>query len=164
MKNPGCAFFIAVALPFTVLGMVSVLAVERWGAVAFWPILTAAFAVSVGLLRMERFIAYREDLRRSLPILCGLLVVSMARSLGLAFWQALLIGVVSMLVVRFLVGRVRPAPESPRNNAGQACYRSRRVVSPALCVHWRLSACFITELLPKYRAPVIPSSALAPYP
>ncbi len=73
MKYPSYAAGIAVA----VLVTASSLAVERWGAVTFWSILIAALALTVVLPRMERFQAYRENMRVWLPVLYGILVGSM---------------------------------------------------------------------------------------
>ena len=115
MKHPSWASFILFGLPFGVFVTACSLAVERWGAVAFWSILIAALAVPVGLLRMERIKAYRDDVRGGLPILYGLLVSGIGWPLGLALWQGLLIAGGSGLVAWLLVDRIFPVPESPRD-------------------------------------------------
>ncbi len=112
-KNPGCA----AAIAFGVFATACSLAVERWGAVTFWSILIAAFAMTVGLLRMGRLEAYRQGMRVWLPFLYGILVSFMGPALGLAFWQVILIAGIGGMLAWFLDDRVRPAPESPRDNA-----------------------------------------------
>ncbi len=112
-KNPGCVAAIAAG----VLATSSSLAVEHWGAVIFWSILISALAVSVGLLTMEGFEAYREHTRDWLPVLYGVLAGAMGAALDIGLWQMLLLVVGSWTVVKLLVNRIRPVPESPRDNA-----------------------------------------------
>jgi len=66
---------------------------------------------------MEWFEAYREHTREWLPVLYGFLAGAMGAALDIALWQMLLLVVGSWTVVKFLVNRIRPAPESPRDNA-----------------------------------------------
>ena len=115
MKHPSWASFIFVGLPFGVFVTACSLAVERWGAVAFWVILFSALGMTVVLARMERFKAYREDMRGGLPVWYGLLVGATGSALDLALWQTLLLVVISALVAWSLVDRVRPVSESPRD-------------------------------------------------
>ena len=107
MKSPGCASFL-------VLSVLSVWVVKRWDAVGVAWILIATLAVTVGLLRVGWFDAYREDVCGWLPVMYALLAGSMGRALGLGVWEGLLLAGLSGTLAWFLVDQIRPIPEHTR--------------------------------------------------
>jgi hypothetical protein len=118
MKSPSCGALIVTGIVFAALFGMSDLAVGRWGAVAFWPILIVAVAESLWLLRTAALGPLTENLNVSLPFLIAMLISGMRRELGLSFWQGLLIALPFVTVTTFLASRVLRTPESPRDNAG----------------------------------------------
>lgn len=118
MKNPSCTTLIVTGLAFAVLFGISDLAVGRWGAATFWPLLIVAIAGALWLLRTAALGPHTENLNVSLPFLIAMLISGMCRELGLSFWQGLLIVVPVVTVTTFLASRILHTPESPRANAG----------------------------------------------
>lgn len=118
MKNPSCGALIVTGLVFATLLGISDLAVGRWGAVAFWPILIVAVAGYLWLLRTAALGPYTENLYLSLPFVLSGLIAGMRRELGLSFWQGLLIALPIVTVTVFLASRILRTRESPHDNAG----------------------------------------------
>ncbi len=116
-RRPSCGVTIGFSLAFGFLTTLAVLAVERWGVIAFALILAAILAASFGLLVASRSYPEAESVIAVLPFLIVLPTSAMSQELGMPFWGWALIALPASVGLWLFGSRLLPWRESRRGDS-----------------------------------------------
>ncbi len=112
-----CGELLTICLMVATLTVLSSLAVERWGMIAFVLILVAMVVASFGLATTEWLRRRAENTWLLLAILFAFVTSSMLQALGVSVWGTLLIGNFIVLAVWLVTSRGLPRWQSRRGGS-----------------------------------------------